>query len=35
MKDPYTLAKIELEKGVLPFVIVVEYPDGRVERIGV
>ena len=35
MSDPYELARIELEKGVLPFVVVVEYPDGRVERIGV
>lgn len=35
VKDPYELAQIELEKGVLPFVVVVEYPDGRMERIGV
>ena len=35
LKDPYAIAQIELEKGVLPFVVVVEYPDGRVERIGV
>jgi len=35
VKDPYELAQIELEKGVLPFVVLVEYPDGRVERIGV
>ena len=35
VKDSYELARVELEKGVLPFVILVEYPDGRVERIGV
>ena len=35
MKDPYELAKLELEKGVLPFVVLVEHSDGRVERIGV
>jgi len=32
VKDPYELAKLELKKGVLPFVVEVEYSDGRVER---
>ncbi len=33
--DPYFIARAELEAGVLPFVVVREYPDGRVERVEV
>jgi len=33
--DPYFVAKKELEAGVLPFVVIREYPDGRIERIEV
>lgn len=33
--DPYFIAREELEAGVLPFVVIREYPDGRIERIEV
>ncbi len=29
----YTLAKAELESGVLPLVVLRKYPDGTVERL--
>ncbi len=34
-KDPYRIARLEFEKGVLPFVVIREYPDGRVEKVGI
>ncbi len=33
--DPYELALVELERGVLPFVVLRELPDGSVERVEV
>jgi len=35
VKDPYELALIELEQGVLPFVVLRELADGRIERVEV
>ncbi len=33
--DPYYVAKMEYEAGVLPFIVVREYPTGKVERVEV
>ena len=33
--DPYDVARMEFEKGVVPFVVVREYPDGTIEVVEV
>ena len=33
--DPYEVARMEFEKGVIPFIVVREYPDGSVEFVEV
>ncbi|NPA86804.1 MAG: DNA-directed RNA polymerase subunit K [Candidatus Diapherotrites archaeon] len=33
--DPYDVARMEFERGVIPFVVVREYPDGTIEIVEV
>ena len=33
--DPYDIARMEFERGIVPFSVVREYPDGTVEIVEV